>query len=70
MREPEVELSECIRCGVCQEVCPEVFDLGESGYVRIAVLPVYPADCVDEAIKHCPAGCISWMDSETTGGKK
>ncbi|MFP4452315.1 MAG: ferredoxin [Desulfosalsimonas sp.] len=59
--EPEVELSECIRCGVCEEVCPEVFVITNAGYVQVADLDDYPADCVDEAIKNCPARCIRWL---------
>ncbi|MGM0787539.1 MAG: ferredoxin, partial [Thermodesulfobacteriota bacterium] len=56
-----VELSECIRCGVCEDVCPEVFVITDSGYVRVVQLEDYPADCVDEAIKNCPSDCIKWI---------
>lgn len=55
-----MELSECIRCGVCEEVCPEVFHLTDSGYVQVADLAEYPEESVDEAIKNCPADCIYW----------
>jgi ferredoxin len=59
--EPDVELSDCIECGVCVEVCPEVFELTDAGYIRVVAMDVYPKQCVDEAIKHCPADCISWI---------
>ncbi len=68
MAEPEVELSECIRCGVCAEVCPEVFVITDAGYVRVTPLPDYPEDCVDEAVKHCPADCIRWIDTDYKAG--
>lgn len=58
--EPEVELSDCIRCGVCEEACPEVFVIRDAGYVQVIELEEYPKNCVDEAIKNCPADCISW----------
>ncbi|MCF8025318.1 MAG: ferredoxin [Desulfobacteraceae bacterium] len=61
MAEPEVELSECSRCGVCQEVCPEVFLITDAGYVRVDRRAEYPTECVDEAIKNCPAACIRWI---------
>ncbi|QTA91160.1 ferredoxin [Desulfonema magnum] len=62
MKIPVVELSECILCGVCEEVCPSVFNLSELGYVSVAELPMYPESEVDEAIKNCPADCIFWQE--------
>ena len=62
MRVPEIELSECIRCGVCTDVCPAVFVETEAGFVMVADLPEYPEACVDEAIKNCPVDCIDWAD--------
>lgn len=62
MKCPVVELSECIRCGVCEELCPAVFQLTEAGYVQVADLSVYPTELVEEAIKNCPADCIYWED--------
>lgn len=62
MKVPVVELSDCILCGVCEEVCPSVFHIGSLGYVQVAELPAYPEAEVDEAIKHCPADCIAWEE--------
>ncbi|HHC25072.1 MAG TPA: ferredoxin [Desulfobacterales bacterium] len=60
MKVPVVELSECILCNVCEEVAPDVFSIGDMGYVSVAELPEYPESEVDEAIKNCPADCIYW----------
>ena len=60
MKKPLVELSDCIACGVCAEVSPEVFRLSDAGYIEIAALESYPEDEVNEAIKYCPTDCISW----------
>ncbi len=57
---PVVELSDCILCGVCEAVCPEVFQLNDAGYVEVAEMEDYPEDKVNEAIKNCPADCIHW----------
>jgi ferredoxin len=60
MKKPLVELSDCIACGVCAEVSPDVFRLSDAGYIEIAELERYPEDEVNEAIKYCPTDCISW----------
>lgn len=60
MRAPVIELSDCIRCGVCVEVCPDVFSETDAGYIQVADLAEYPEDQVEEAIKNCPADCIAW----------
>ncbi|MGD9300513.1 MAG: ferredoxin [Desulfobacterales bacterium] len=62
MKKPLVELSDCIACGVCVEVSPGVFRLKDAGYIEITELESYPQDEVDEAIKYCPADCISWIE--------
>ncbi len=62
MKIPVVELSECIHCEVCTDVCPEVFSYADAGYIMVADLPAYPEDKIDEAIKNCPADCIHWEE--------
>ena len=58
MRIPVVDLSDCILCDVCVEVCPAVFCLNAAGYIQVVELNPYPETEVDEAIKSCPANCI------------
>jgi ferredoxin len=60
MKKPVIDLSDCILCGVCQDVCPDVFRLNDVGYIEVIEMQVYPGHGVDEAIKNCPADCISW----------
>ena len=60
MQKPLVELSNCIACGVCAEVSPDVFRLSDAGYIEITEMATYPEDEVNEAIKYCPTDCISW----------
>ena len=62
MKSPLVELSDCIMCGVCAEVSPEVFRLSDAGYIEVIELDTYPEDEVNEAIKYCPTDCISWIE--------
>lgn len=61
MKRPVVELSDCIRCEVCVEVCAAVFRLNDAGYIEVAQLPSYPETEVNEAIKNCPKDCIEWL---------
>ncbi|CAN2042344.1 ferredoxin [Candidatus Magnetomoraceae bacterium gMMP-15] len=60
MKIPVIELSECIFCEICTEVCPSVFKMNDAGYIEVADLSEYPEAEVDEVIKNCPANCISW----------
>jgi len=62
MKQPLVELSDCISCGVCAEVSPEVFRLSDAGYIEVVELDTYPEDEVNDAIKYCPTDCISWIE--------
>ena len=62
MRKPTTEMGDCILCEICVEVCPQVFTLNDLGYVAICDLENYPEECVDEAIRNCPADCISWEE--------
>ena len=62
MKKPSVELSDCISCGVCAEVSPEVFRLNEAEYIEVTELETFPQNKVNEAIKYCPTDCISWIE--------
>ena len=42
MKKPLVELSDCILCEVCVEVCPVVFSLNAAGFIQVAELTGYP----------------------------
>ena len=63
MKHPVVDLSECILCGVCIEVEPDVFQMNEVGYIEVVAMDRYPEKAVDEAIKNCPVDCIHWQDA-------
>jgi len=62
MRVPDIEISECIDCMGCLEICPAVFFYNEAGYIQIVQSDDYPQALVNEAIYSCPARCISWAD--------
>jgi len=67
-----IDQKACVGNGICEEICPEVFELVDGGiaYVRdgdrllpegeAGILTVTPSleDSVVEAADECPAACI------------
>ena len=60
MKVPVIDIGACTLCMGCVEVCPEVFQLNDAGYIEVRELQTYPQEAVDEAIKYCPEDCIGW----------
>jgi ferredoxin len=60
---PFIVEDECIACGTCEEICPEVFTLNESlGFAQVINPGGGPDDKIQEAIDSCPVQCIHWAD--------
>ncbi len=60
---PYIDIGECTKCGGCIEVNPNVFWCNDNtGHYEVVFLDQYPQEDVDEAIKNCPADCISWEE--------
>jgi len=58
-----VDEEECIGCGSCEEICPEVFVLNEDTEKAEVIKPEGgPEDLVEEAMEACPVECIHWED--------
>lgn len=56
-----VDRDECIGCGLCTTICPEVFELDDEGIAIVIADPI-PADAIDTAIEakdSCPTEAIS-----------
>lgn len=59
---PKIVFEECIGCGVCAQICPEVFVLDEeAGKAEVIGAPTADLgkELVKEAIDSCPVGCIN-----------
>ena len=54
---------ECTLCGVCEDLCPDVFSMGDETTTVIegADLEEY-ADCIREAADNCPVEIIKFED--------
>lgn len=63
-KKPVVDHNECIGDGICEEICPEVFELRDDGLAY--VINENPDESlwekIDEAIAECPAVAIAWEE--------
>ena len=58
-----IDEEECIGCGSCEDICPDVFKLNEDTEKAEVITPEGPPeDLVNEAIDSCPVECIQWED--------
>lgn len=55
----KVDQDLCTGCGLCAQICPEVFEIGDDGYSHVIKGADAGLPCVDEAIDQCPVGAIS-----------
>lgn len=50
---------DCIACGRCVDICPEVFEMGdEYAEVKMDVIPEEYAAAVQESADECPTAAI------------
>ncbi len=50
---------ECTACGICEDTCPEVFEMGEDkAVVKVDVVPEELQDACREAAEECPNEAI------------
>ncbi|MDY6826212.1 MAG: ferredoxin [Bacillota bacterium] len=50
---------DCSACGICEDICPEVFELGdEKAEVKVNPVPEEYEDNVREAAEECPTEAI------------
>ena len=62
-RKVVIDWDECIGCGNCAELCPEVFRLDEdAGKAEVILAEGGPEERIEEAMANCPVECISWED--------
>jgi ferredoxin len=60
---PVIETEDCVGCGSCVEICPEVFVLNDSLEKAQVINPEgCSAGKIEEAIEICPVHCIHWED--------
>jgi ferredoxin len=51
---------ECVSCGLCVEICPDVFEMGaEYAQVKMAGIPAKFEAAVLQAAEECPVSAIA-----------
>lgn len=48
----------CIACGLCEEICPEVFELGDRETAEVVGKVEGNEEAVEEAADSCPTNAI------------
>lgn len=59
-----VEREECIGCGNCVDIAPDVFELDEEGLSKVVNPAGADDDTIREAAESCPVDCIILSDDE------
>ena len=54
----EVDRDGCIGCGVCSDICPDVFKIAEDGLSEVIAPADGHEDGVKEAAESCPVEVI------------
>ncbi|MFA7158066.1 MAG: ferredoxin [Kiritimatiellia bacterium] len=55
-----VDPTKCTGCGICCDVCPEVFELeGDLAKVKVDIVPPEAEEKCREAEKNCPVEAIA-----------
>ena len=58
-----IDVGECIGCGSCESLCPEVFKMTEDGEKAEVIKPEGgPEDLIEEALGTCAVECIHWEE--------
>ncbi|HHY39135.1 MAG TPA: ferredoxin [Clostridia bacterium] len=56
---PKVDKDLCISCGLCTEICPDVFELGPDDKATVKDNANLDAECIKEAADSCPTEAIA-----------
>lgn len=50
----------CTSCGLCESICPDVFQLEDTAVVKQGVEYSQYEDCIKEAAESCPVEVIKY----------
>lgn len=61
-RSVEIEMEDCILCGVCVDLAPQIFTLNDAGYIEVEDHGKGDTSGFDQAVANCPKDCIIVKD--------
>ncbi|MCF8045791.1 MAG: ferredoxin [Desulfarculaceae bacterium] len=61
-RTVEIEMEDCILCGVCTELAPQIFRFNDAGYIEVDDSGGIDPAAFDQAVANCPKDCIILQD--------
>lgn len=63
-----IDHDECIGDGICENICPEVFELRDDGLAYVLTFEQSPGmlEKIEEAIDECPTSAITMDEDEET----
>lgn len=60
MKQVRIDQDECIGCGACVELCPDIFAFDDDENKAYVTVPEGGNQaCIEEAVASCPVNCIS-----------
>lgn len=59
MATPKVDKDLCISCGLCTQICSEVFEMNEDDIAQVRTDADLDSDCIQDAIDQCPVSAIT-----------
>jgi ferredoxin len=59
MGKPIVDQDMCVGCGLCAQVCSDVFELKADGKANVMAGANLDDDCIQDAVDQCPVGAIT-----------
>ncbi|MDD4939704.1 MAG: ferredoxin [Candidatus Omnitrophica bacterium] len=57
MAKVSVDVSSCVGCGLCEQFCPEIFEVGGDGIAHVKA-QVCALHNIEEAAQQCPVNAI------------
>lgn len=61
----KIDGDKCSACGNCEEICPDVFELGEDGFSHVINNDTEDLQaCIEAAVENCPEDAISIEEGE------
>ncbi len=54
----KVDQDLCVGCGLCTQICGEVFEMNADGKAQVIDGADQSADCVQDAVDQCPVSAI------------